>query len=180
MHGVGGTRVLYAALRCSALLCAALRLLAQHACNTQVCIITATLSCRLNTAIKTTYGNNKVIIKRKVMPNRLADTPQGVYYTMPYYMQRAATATHIGADFMSPKHEAFIPIIPLDERKNFLIENSLYRSFDRRVNEKGTPFRGNPIRFKATLAVTHRRATSYGADFNFNGRVSGPFMGLSV
>jgi len=57
-------------------------------------------------AIKATRGNNKVIIKRKVIPNRLADTPQGVYYMLPYYMQ--ARLQYIGADFMSLRHEAFI------------------------------------------------------------------------
>jgi len=61
---------------------------------------------RLNMAIKATRGNNKVIIKRKVIPNRLADTPQGVYYMMPYYMQ--ARLQYIRADFMGLRHEAFI------------------------------------------------------------------------
>lgn len=57
-------------------------------------------------AIKAARGNNKVIIKRKVISNRLADTPQGVYYTLPYYMH--ARLQYIGADFMGLGHEAFI------------------------------------------------------------------------
>lgn len=52
-----------------------------------------------------------MIIKRKVIPNRLADTPQGVYYRLPYYMQ--ARLQYIGADFMALlRHEAFIRAAP--------------------------------------------------------------------
>lgn len=41
------------------------------------------------------------------MPNRLADTPRGVYYALPYYAQATGPRRDV-ADFTGPDNEAFI------------------------------------------------------------------------